>query len=161
MNSRLKVTLAASLVLAVIGAGMLGVRSSHNVNNSSTADFALGKRLYGEQCASCHGANLKGQAGWESPDADGLLPAPPHDETGHTWHHSDSLLFDYTKQGGQAVMAAQGIDFKSGMPGFGETLDDQQIWAILSFIKSTWPERHREIQSARSQADRSDGSASE
>jgi len=25
------------------------------------------------------------------------------------------------------------------MPGFGDKLSDQEIWAVLAFIKSTWP----------------------
>ena len=161
MNWRFKVVLAASFGLVVFGGWVLGVRNYHTANTSAVANIAAGKRLYGEQCASCHGANLEGQADWRSLGSDGLLPAPPHDETGHTWHHSDRLLFDYIKLGGQAEMAAQGIEFDSGMPGFGETLDDRQILDILSFIKSTWPERHREVQSARSEADRSGGEASD
>ena len=53
----------------------------------------LGKNVYMENCASCHGVALEGQANWRQRDPDGYLPAPPHDETGHTWHHSDSNPF--------------------------------------------------------------------
>ncbi|MGK7755947.1 c-type cytochrome [Roseovarius sp. C03] len=80
-------------------------------------------------------------------------PHPPHDETGHTWHHPDSILFDYTKLGGKKTLAKQGVDFQSGMPGFGNELTDAQIWNILAFIKSTWPDRQREVQAARSEAE--------
>ncbi|MBL4645745.1 MAG: c-type cytochrome, partial [Rhizobiales bacterium] len=47
-----------------------------------------GAVIYAEYCASCHGADLEGQPNWQSPDADGKMPAPPHDQRGHTWHHS-------------------------------------------------------------------------
>ncbi len=47
-------------------------------------DLANGKVLYGQHCASCHGAQLEGQPDWRRPDKDGILPAPPHDATGHT-----------------------------------------------------------------------------
>ncbi|SPH25011.1 Cytochrome c6 [Defluviimonas aquaemixtae] len=118
------------------------------------ADIAEGERLCSEFCASCHGADLEGQTDWRSPDADGRLPAPPHDDTGHTWHHGEHLLFDYTKLGGKTVMAAQGLDFDSGMPAFAEELSDQEIRNILAFIKSTWPERLREMQAIRTEAER-------
>ena len=112
-------------------------------------DLAAGQTLYAENCAACHGANLEGQDDWRSPGEDGRLPAPPHDETGHTWHHGDQVLFEYTKLGGGALMAAQGMEFDSGMPGFGDQLSDQEIWNILGYIKSTWPERVQEMQAMR------------
>ena len=111
-------------------------------------DLAQGAALYAEHCASCHGKNLEGEPDWRSRDRDGLYPAPPHDETGHTWHHGDRLLFDYTKFGGAETLALLGIaDFESAMPGFGDLLTDGEIRDILAFIKSTWPEdirRHQE-----------------
>ncbi|MBR9766395.1 MAG: cytochrome c [Rhodobacteraceae bacterium] len=118
------------------------------------ADIVQGEKLYGGFCASCHGADLEGQPDWRSPGPDGILPAPPHDETGHTWHHSDSVLFDYTRLGGKAALALQGVEFESGMPGFGDQLSDAEIWNIIAYIKSTWPERQRAIQATRSAAPR-------
>jgi mono/diheme cytochrome c family protein len=97
---------------------------------------ALGKTVYAGHCASCHGANLEGQPDWRRQLPEGGLPAPPHDESGHTWHHGDQLLFDYTKRGGNALVPS---GFKSNMPGFGEVLSDREIWASLAFIKNSWP----------------------
>ncbi len=113
-------------------------------------DLHAGLSLYQEQCAACHGRNLEGQDNWRSPNSDGVLPAPPHDETGHTWHHDNQLIFDYTKLGGAGALAAIGVDdFPSGMPAFGGTLSDDEIWNILAYIRSTWPEREQEIQASR------------
>ena len=110
-------------------------------------DLAQGAALYAEHCASCHGAELEGAPDWRRRGDDGLYPAPPHDETGHTWHHGDQLLFDYTKLGGEGALAALGItDFESAMPGFAELLTDVQIHDVLAFIKSTWPEQLRHHQ---------------
>lgn len=121
-----------------------------------TVDTGSGKILYAENCASCHGARLEGQKDWRKAGAEGVFPAPPHDETGHTWHHGDGLLFTYTKFGGKALFVARGLkDVKSGMPGFGQVLSDQEIWDILAFIKSTWSERIRELQAARTRAEQS------
>ncbi|MFK7877982.1 MAG: cytochrome c [Paracoccaceae bacterium] len=113
-------------------------------------DLTNGQTLYSEQCASCHGASLEGQPDWRTPDEDGVLPAPPHDETGHTWHHDNQLLFEYTRLGGEEALAARGITgFASGMPGFGDALTDDDIWDILTYIRSTWPDRVQQIQAGR------------
>lgn len=140
-------------VLAALGAAAyVWTGSAEDVQSGvmpENVDLVAGKALYAETCAACHGANLEGQENWRSPGADGRLPAPPHDETGHTWHHADQVLFDYTKLGGREVMAAQGMEFDSGMPGFGDQLSDQEIWNILGYIKSTWPEEIQDMQAAR------------
>ena len=96
----------------------------------------LGSVLYAEQCASCHGRNLEGQPDWHKRDQDGYLPAPPHDETGHTWHHSDQDLFEMTKYG---VGTFAGEGYTTRMPIYRNTLSDSEILAVLSFIKSRWP----------------------
>lgn len=97
-----------------------------------------GAEIYTQTCAACHGANLEGQVeNWQSPGTDGLLPAPPHNETGHTWHHGDALLFEITKYG--VAEAANLTDYRSAMPAYEGVLTDEEIIAVLSFIKSTWP----------------------
>ncbi len=106
-----------------------------------------GQTLYAEHCGSCHGANLEGEPNWRKPKADGILPAPPHDESGHTWHHDNQLLFNYTKLGGEKMFASMGLtDVKSGMPGFEQSLTDGQIWDVLAYIRSTWPNQIKQIQ---------------
>lgn len=104
-----------------------------------------GKVLYMEFCASCHGANLEGQPDWRQRLPNGRLPAPPHDETGHTWHHSDEQLFRIVKDG----LAALAPGYETDMQAYAGVLDDAQIEAILDYIKGTWPERERDIQQSR------------
>ena len=98
---------------------------------------ALGERVYAENCAACHGAALEGQPDWRTRGSDGLMPAPPHDPSGHTWHHDDAMLFALTKHGLAGVMGADAPD--SAMPAYDGVLSDEEILAVLSFIKSTWP----------------------
>lgn len=134
-------------VIAAIAGLYLAFMPRHTVSgaNPRNAELVqLGEKVYRANCASCHGVGLEGQAGWNTRrNADGTLPAPPHDATGHTWHHPDKVLFDYTRKGGQAF-APPG--FKSAMPGFGGALSDREIWAALAFIKSQWPAEIRERQ---------------
>jgi mono/diheme cytochrome c family protein len=108
-------------------------------------ELALGAKVYAEACASCHGAELEGQPDWQSRLPSGRMPAPPHDASGHTWHHADTILFRLVKEG---VAAVVGGGYESDMPGFGSTLSDEEIRAVLAFIKSTWPERRRAYQAA-------------
>lgn len=143
-------TVIGGLAVAVIAANAviyLGIgKSGPPTSFADASDAALvadGKRIYKAECASCHGAKLEGQANWRSRLPDGRLPAPPHDETGHTWHHPDPLLFATTKHGG-AKNAPAG--FVSGMPAFADKLTDREIWAALAYIKSRWPEPVRQRQ---------------
>jgi mono/diheme cytochrome c family protein len=82
------------------------------------------------------------------------LPAPPHDTSGHTWHHPDGILFRITKEGPAAVV---GDGYESDMPGFGDVLSDREIRAVLEFIKSTWPERERRYQAEMSRREKEAG----
>ena len=138
------------LVGLTVAAVLLGIVESRAVGGDADdpGQVALGAQIYVEACASCHGANLEGQDNWRVRQANGRLPAPPHDETGHTWHHPDQQLFQITKLGIEAL-APEG--YESDMPGFGETLSDDEIWAVLTYIKSTWPDHIRAQQALRTQ----------
>lgn len=107
-----------------------------------------GATVYMEYCASCHGRELEGQPNWRRRGPDGRLPAPPHDETGHTWHHPDLQLFEVTKYG-TARFAPPG--HQTDMIGFEKILTDEEILAALAFIKASWPENVRVRHSAMSE----------
>ena len=100
------------------------------------ARLALGRQLYAQHCANCHGAKLEGQPDWRQRLPNGRMPAPPHDESGHTWHHTDRVLFGITKHGLTPPHAPPG--YESDMPAFAGTLSDDEIRAVLAYIKSHW-----------------------
>jgi mono/diheme cytochrome c family protein len=118
--------------LAVDGTGWL-----------TTTELERGSSVYRERCASCHGVNLEGQPRWKELLPSGRLPAPPHDASGHTWHHPDGMLFQITRNGPATVV---GGGYESDMPAFKDVLSDDEIRAVLTFIKSRWPRREREYQ---------------
>ena len=111
----------------------------------------LGRTLYAQHCASCHGASLEGQPDWKRLLPSGRMPAPPHDASGHTWHYPDGALFRLIKEGPSAVV---GGGYQSDMRGFGGVLGDDEIRAVLAFLKSTWPERERAYQAKMSRGER-------
>lgn len=109
------------------------------------SQVAVGKRIYELHCASCHGVRLEGHPDWRKKLPNGRMPAPPHDATGHTWHHTDSVLFGITKYGmlpGKYALS----DYRSDMPAFIDTLSKEEVWAVLAYIKSFWPQEIREAQ---------------
>ena len=139
------VVLAGTAVI-LLGAGLLAwataSREPTKPDPNDPSLVARGKAVYAEQCASCHGGNLEGQPNWQKRMPNGHLPAPPHDRTGHTWHHSDRQLFEMTKNGAAAMMPG----YETDMPSYKDVLGDADIWAVLSFIESTWPADIRERQ---------------
>ena len=116
--------------------------ASINLNTTDNSVIVNGKKIYANNCASCHGVNLEGQKNWMSRLPDGLMPAPPHDETGHTWHHPDRYLFMVTKHGIEEFI---GEKYPNNMPAYKDILSDEEIIAVLSYIKSTWPTKIKEI----------------
>lgn len=151
MRSRVLVAGAVAVAAALGGLAAwswLAGSAPHNVLSPEVR--TLGATLYAEHCAACHGAELEGQPDWQRRLPSGRLPAPPHDATGHTWHHSDSTLFRITKEGPAAVVSGS---YESDMPGFADVMSDAEIKAVLAFIKSTWPERQRAVQAEVSAAE--------
>jgi S-disulfanyl-L-cysteine oxidoreductase SoxD len=154
---RTRFLLAASLALVAGGLVWLAALAlwpdpdpEHALLRPADAELvSRGGEVYAAACASCHGENLEGEGDWRRRDADGYLPAPPHDETGHTWHHPDRMLFEMTKSGMEPFA---GADYPSNMPAFDGVLSDDEIVAVLSYIKSRWPEpirrRHDTINEA-------------
>ena len=151
MKKQVGIALSA-VVLATGGAVWLMSRpgaAAVSLPYEDAGAVARGEVIYRTHCAACHGARLEGEPDWRRADADGYLPAPPHDESGHTWHHPDEVLFAITKYGTEAVV---GNGYRSRMIGFGDVLSDDEILAALAYIKSTWPPRviatHDEINAA-------------
>jgi len=97
-----------------------------------------GKAIYANNCAACHGESLQGQPNWRERMSNGRLPAPPHDKAGHTWHHPDGMLVDMVKNGLVPGKTAP-PGYVSDMPAYRDILSDQEIIAVLAYIKSTWP----------------------
>ncbi len=101
-------------------------------------EVAKGEELYVQYCASCHGIDLAGAPDWKTPNPDGTLLPPPHDSSGHTWHHPDALLIQITADGG--------LPENGNMPAFKDILTEEEIGFVLSYIKSSWRQEERSYQ---------------
>lgn len=144
-------TRAAVLVLAGeagFGIASAGATPASILPYDDPAEVEAGSAVYEENCASCHGGDLQGEADWQTRDGEGYLPAPPLDGTGHAWHHPDEQLLEVVRKG---VAAIAGGGYKSRMEGFGGVLSDAELRQVLAYVKSSWPAdviaRHNQINS--------------
>ena len=148
-TARAYLWLTASVAAVAIGfvAFRFAFPSQPGIDPANPAQVALGRQIYAEHCGRCHGANLEGEPNWKDRKPNGRLPAPPHDVSGHTWHHPDQQLMLITKKSLSAVVPG----YETDMPAFENVLTDEQIAAVLSFIESNWPPDIRERQRALTQ----------
>ena len=140
-----KMLILLIIIVLLIGSYFLLFQSKHTqeeVNTTNTTleevstKLELGKALYYTHCASCHGENLQGQPKWKtSLDEDGHNYAPPLNGTGHTWHHSEEQLYNIIRYG----LTFYNENYKGKMKG-NDQLSDEDVWSILEYIKSIWPE---------------------
>jgi len=146
--------LFVALILFAVGAAawsFLAQRDASRADPGNRELVAHGQVVYEKHCAACHGLRLEGQPNWQTRLPSGRMPAPPHDASGHTWHHPDELLFGMTKDGiVPGKYAPPG--YQSDMPAFAGTLSDEDIWAVLAYIKSRWPTEIRRAQEERRHA---------
>lgn len=107
------------LILPVViwGAAGFPIPASGSGSGGEAEVVLLGKVVYQAHCAACHGMRGEGQPGWNGHRPDGTAPAPPHDSSGHTWHHPDPDLFRIVKEGSTSGP----IDHKPTMPAFRAT----------------------------------------
>jgi cytochrome c oxidase cbb3-type subunit 2 len=90
-------------------------------------DAGRGPNLYATYCAACHQANGEGMAG-AFPPLKGSAVVNRADATRH---------IDIVLAGLQGARVA-GVTYTNPMPGFGTTLSDEDIAAIIDYERSAW-----------------------
>lgn len=82
--------------------------------------IATGKEIFLNNCAYCHGEDVRGMSSEEA----GLDTSPP-DLKKRLKNHTDGDFFWKIENG------------RGEMPAFQESLDDEEIWHVINFIKSS------------------------
>jgi S-disulfanyl-L-cysteine oxidoreductase SoxD len=139
-RTRFAALTAAALGLFSFGGALAlyaaGAGGAHFAHADDAATVKHGKSIYMARCASCHGRNLQGQPLWQLKDEFTGRRAPAHDETGHTWQHSDEDIFHMIKYGRFPSAPVGAVSF---MPAFKDVLDDRDVIAAAAFIRARWP----------------------
>lgn len=106
-------------------------------------EINMGRRIYQQYCAACHGAKGEGKPGWQERDAQGELPPPPHDPEGHTWKHGDGMLYRIIRDGWRDPFNKTE---RQTMPPYGQILAPGEIRAVVNYLKTLWTPEQRRIQ---------------
>lgn len=138
------------LFISESGTSREHVERSSKPTPLSSAKVAEGRAVYESNCVRCHGPKGRRSPNWRIQNPDKTFPPPPHDSSGHTWHHSDKVLFQIIHDGGK-IFEDQG--FKSAMPAFGDRLGTGDIEAVMTYLKSLWGPTERSVQAEESAKD--------
>lgn len=123
----------------VVLGSVVGVLTIAGCDNRPDAErIRLGAMVYTTHCSSCHGAKLEGHPNWKDEPAAGKRPAPPLDDSGEAWRYKDRQLFTIVKNGYVPPYSKPGR--QSDMPGFRDRLSNEEIHAVLDYIRAAWSE---------------------
>ena len=103
----------------------------------------VGRAIYRQHCASCHGPQGEGTPDWREPNEQGELPPPPHGPEGHTWRHSDAALYRMISQGWRDPFNKTK---RLTMPAFQDVLSPEEIRAVITYLKTLWTPEQRRFQ---------------
>jgi len=120
-----------------LGSAELGDRRTvADLAGAPPAQAADGKALYAAHCAACHQATGKGLSG----------VFPPLD--GSEWVNGDArVVSNILLHGVTGEIEVMGASYQGAMPAFGH-LDDAQLAALASWIRSQWSNRAPAIDAA-------------
>ena len=121
--------MTSGLIVFMIGAGVVftaqfgetGTSGDRNPFPPNPESLAIGSRVYTETCASCHGAQGRG----DGPAAAGLDP-PPANLIVHVPLHPDRTLFNFIHDGIAGT----------SMVGLADRYSGDEIWHVINYIKT-------------------------
>ncbi len=97
----------------------------------SDAQVVMGREVFTQNCAVCHGAEAQGAEGdWREKLDDGSFRPPPLDGSAHAWHHPQEILLRVIDYGGAAMGGK--------MPEFIDVLDQEEKLAAIAYFQSFW-----------------------
>lgn len=139
-----------SLMLTLLLLNALNQAQAHTSSTDNAGIVEEGTTVYQQYCASCHGAQGEGMPNWEEQNEQGELPAPPHGPKGHTWKHSDAMLFRIISEGWRDPWNQTQ---RLTMPAFGDVLTPHQIRAVVTYLKTLWTPEQRQYQAEESRGE--------
>jgi cbb3-type cytochrome c oxidase subunit III len=106
-----------------LAASLLQTAKPTNTVEADAASLAAGKKLFGSNCASCHGETAQGDG-----KAGATLSPKPANLADDTWAHgsTDGEIF---------VVIRDGIK-DTGMKAFGSRMTAHQMWDVVNYLRS-------------------------
>lgn len=126
---------------ALVSTGIAMADDEASQSRQETLDE--GRVVYEQYCAGCHGLEGQGQPDWDRKNKLGELPAPPHGPEGHTWKHSDQMLYNIIAEGWRDPWNE--TDRKT-MPAFKDILKPAEIRSVVEYLKTMWTPEQRQHQ---------------
>lgn len=118
----------ASGFISVVGLALLveslfpAGQGSVNPVEATGSSIAIGRSLYVNNCARCHGAEGRG----DGPDANSL-GVPPADFRQHIPYHTDLFFFEVISNG-----------LGNFMPPFADQITEEERWHLINFLKAEY-----------------------
>ena len=98
---------------------------------NSAEQVVLGREVFTQNCAVCHGAEAQGTVvDWREKLDDGSFPPPPLNGSAHAWHHPQEILLRVIDYGGEAMGGK--------MPAFIDVLEQSEKLAAVAYFQSFW-----------------------
>lgn len=123
------VVIAVLGLLFVLNVQVLRIGLIEDIRNPfppTAESVAMGEPVYATACAGCHGV-----AGLGDGPAGAGLPKPPSDLIVHVPLHTDTILFEFIRDG-----IAQ-----SGMPSQDGTLTEYEMWNLVNYLRAEFDTR--------------------
>ena len=98
---------------------------------NSAEQVVLGREVFTQNCAVCHGAQAQGTVeDWREKLDDGSFPPPPLNGSAHAWHHPQQILLRVIDYGGESMGGK--------MPAFIDVLGNDEKLAVVAYFQSFW-----------------------
>ena len=147
---------SAKRVLCIGLVSVWALSSNADEGISPQSDLAkVGRMVYQQHCATCHGRAAEGAPNWKKQDARGELPPPPHGPEGHTWRHADRMLRRMINQGWRDPFNKTQ---RLTMPAFETILTPKEVDSVITYLKTFWTPKQKQFQQQENRA-RSENSA--
>ena len=123
----LRGTVIASMrwfIVSGVASALLGSAALAPAETKRAAEVDKGQELFLRYCSGCHGEDGRGEAKTFRPNVGNLAVKELMDQL------PDEYLFTVIKNGGAAVGK------NAAMPAWKKQLGDQEIWAIVAFVRT-------------------------
>lgn len=129
------------IIIAFTGCGAIVQDDKVDGRWYTNEQVTLGKEVFINNCAVCHGAKAEKTIDWKTKLADGSYPPPPLNDKAHAWHHPKWQLMKIINEGGAA--------YGGKMPPFEKVLKQEEKKAAIAYFQSFWSDEIYELWNVR------------